>query len=397
MLTLLAGFLVTINRQAPAIKRIDRAFSGWVFDNLALDSDAADDVLIISIDEESITLAGGWPWQPLDYALFLNAAREGNASVTAVDHPLAWSDPDTPYLDLLVNTAYRTRNLVLPYVATTSGENPPATATEDIPRSHLDSPAANTARLPRLTPTQTSMPELLPAARAGFIPPPASQSPVSHASLVAMLDGQMVPSLALEAWRLHVRAPLREVRPLPGSLLEWNDRPVVPMNPEGECVVDFRHLDAIDQIPYRELLTALDDRGNSQNQENPGLARLDEALVIMGRTTPNARTLTTPWGRRISPCEFLATTMATLLSGHSPRPAPLTVWLLICAAFTLPAILLTHLRPAAFLRLLVVFLCLYLAAALSALHHAWTLLPASLPLACTLLLLLVRLLRGRDP
>lgn len=109
----------------------------WRWNNLIYDTQldfwsrpAADDIIIVAIDDDSLQQLGRWPWPRSTHAQLIDVLNEEGAGIISLDIIFAEADPANPYSDMLLSRALQQhRNVVLPvYMSQGSNGRPPVEA-----------------------------------------------------------------------------------------------------------------------------------------------------------------------------------------------------------------------------------------------------------------------------
>ncbi len=398
LLVLMTGLIVTFNRSESQIRRWDSAFAAWIEANTPLPYQVQPEVVIIEIDQRAVELAGGWPWQPLDYALFLRAIGSFNPSVVVIDHPPVWTSPSRSDLAPLETWALRTPRLAI------AARPTKAHTSSTVAEKSAESDAADSLASPvgRFIGSLSALPVM---EDAFVLPSPAIAQAASVAPLLTWLQdgpavvsaplllargGHALPTLILESARLHLRALPAEVVAAPGAELVIKDH-TLALAEDGSMPIDLRLLNLIPRWTFSDLLVEA-----KSGEASPLASLIRDRIVVLGRVGTDVETLPTASGRPYPPVELVAASLATLLDGIPPREAPTTAWLIITGAICLLALTMGRFGFAGFLRLVVVVACTYFAAASALLYHRHLLLPVSLPAILLALLVLVKLATSRS-
>ena len=120
-------------------------------DNLIFDigqklqqSPAPDDVIIVAIDENSLSQLGRWPWPRTTHAKLINRLRQENAAAIGLD--IVFAEADTAEADLALAAAItQAKNVVLPVLLESTRVN--GQIIETLPLPSLASTAADLGRV----------------------------------------------------------------------------------------------------------------------------------------------------------------------------------------------------------------------------------------------------------
>lgn len=400
---LVVGLLVFAGRKDARLHLLDRQFAAWIEANTPEPPHGRLPVVLVEIDQQAIDLAGGWPWRPLDYALFLRAVEPFKPSAIVIDHPPTWVKADRRQVATLENWALRTPRLLMACQPTAN--NGRQSAAPPNASGRLVAPVGRVIGPPS---PLTSVEGSLDFAAAGLAESVASAplppwvhdgTPVDSIDLLVLRAGVVLPTLPLEAARLHFKVLPGEITALPAREIELGAAHRIPLADSGRMPVDFGLKDQIPRISYGNLLVDTASRDGSEIE-----AMIRDRIVVYGRNDAAAQTIPTITGRHMSNAELLAVSLATLTTGAPPMPAPPFAWLLLTLALCLFAPTLRLLDRSGFFCLLILLACGYFALATGLLYHRHLLLPLTLPTAVFFFLAVAKVLtsrpapaRGRPP
>lgn len=168
------------------------------------------DVAIVAIDEKSINELGRWPWPRTTMAKLINALAP--AKVVALD--IVFSEPETKQRDTALSDAItNTQNVIMGYfLREEASESPDPETITQLERSKitlvkmLDD--AEYLPVPQLPGIETNIP-IVGKGAAGFglfnVFPDENDGVVRKSQLIFLYEGELYPSLALEALRQYLK------------------------------------------------------------------------------------------------------------------------------------------------------------------------------------------------
>ena len=293
-----------------------------------------DDVVLVLIDDRSVTELGGWPLHRDRLAMAVERLTDAGARVVAFDllltepgravrDPGPMPDAAVDALDLYFLTDDRDGRLaeaidgmgrvVLPYALVFQGSQanvaglPPFFASGafafvtvlpgDV--SDLPQPAGILGPDERLAGT---------AAALGHVTVLLSPDGALRADQTVMsFDGLYFPSLAVEAVRLFEALPREDVRVVVGRSLAIGDR-IVPVDRSMRLWANFRGpAGTFPSMPLADLLTA--------DQATLSAFVGDRVVLVGAQVLGLGDVFTTPFSDNLAGVEFLATAIDTILAG----------------------------------------------------------------------------------
>ncbi len=391
--------LLTSKRDSLLVSAIDNAFAGWVMSVTPGEKQEATQLAIVEIDEASLELTDGWPWQPIDYAIFLQAVNAAQASVVAIDHPVQWGDQKPTYLDLMVNTAFQTPNLLLPYYGVPAASQLDEQTPANLRETRLLDLGGDRTKLASVICGVHSATELLQTAKSTMLPSLAVEAELANGNslLIAERNQQIVPTLSFEAWRIHKRGSLGDLYIQLGESIDISGSPVCQISEFGGILVDYRMLAKVPRLSYRELLTAYERVKAGDDVADTELNILNNRIVLLGRVDAEAKKINSSIGTRISRVEQLAATITTIFRGKSFVPANHYVWFVLALGYGILGLLVLKLNRKGAILLALAICCCYPLVAATAAQLSWQLYPLALPVACTVVLMLIALSRKKRP
>ena len=323
---LAVGTLLLREAQAPPLAATEENFINWLAANSNGDHAAAP-VTLVEINDNCF-VNYPWPWSPLNYAIFLDAAQEFQARATAIEPVLTWDESklsqelllqQPQFEKILHDTILRPPRVELG--AELGFPEDPDVLPPMQPMPVFRNVTGAMDAVPEYTVVESEPAEDMRLTTAlGFTNIPPSEPTVRHAPLVFRYRGQIVPSFALEAMMLWYGILPEEVQIHLGSDIRLGDRLTIPVNQAGAMLVDWKQ--PCDRVGFDDLVLAVDQlQGKHATVIDPGI--LKNRLLVLARTNAKSQTLLLPTGRMGSPGELFAEAIATAESNAFARPAGL--------------------------------------------------------------------------
>lgn len=322
LFTFLAGlYLLRETRQGP-LENVNHYFVDWLEGNTALTVPKSP-VALIEIDDASLaesSSAGGekhgWPWQPLDYALYLQAATTFQAPVVAIEPVLAWEtlsneskerrEEHAQYAQLLHNALLKVPKCLL-------GAKLGYTDDPSEPQAQQQVPTIRRVKGSRYRIHEYTAVDRLPdeefrlSPTLGFINLPETEV-TRKAPMVFRYRGEVVPSFVLQAMMLWFQLTPDDIQVVLGSHIALGPRVRIPIDEEGAMRLDFRV--PYTRASYGDLILAAQQADLAPSgKEN---AQFTRKLTILGRTDEGARTIPLSNARQGAPAEVFATAIAMI-------------------------------------------------------------------------------------
>lgn len=320
LIVLLAGLLLMRESREMPGARIEEVFINWLAAN-ATRTSAPAPLTLVEINDSSLRSQHDWPWSPLDFALFLEAALQWQPAVIGIEPVLNWEDrPPSPgeqlkqrqYEKILHERILRAPKIVLG--AQLGFPEDPDVIAPLQPVPVLRQIKGSVNAIPEFTVIdQQPREELRLAAALGFANAGIlNDGPVHRAPMVFRYRGQVVPSFSLQALMLWMKLTPDDVRVHVGSRIEMGEGISIPIDEAGTLLVDWKA--PLPRVGFDDLLLAVEQL---QARRNPVVAptMVRDKLVLLARTDAGARTLDLPTGRKGSPGELLAAAVATVQNG----------------------------------------------------------------------------------
>jgi hypothetical protein len=326
-LLLLVGLFLFRESHQPPLSGVDE----WFTDLLARHGQSPgkrSGLTLVEIDDPAL-LSHPWPWSPLDFALFFQAANNLNAGTAAAAEVLHWeSTPDrgesqpklAQYRTLLREHLLRTPKCLLGAHLGFPTDPQIIPPLQEVPR--LDRVRGDIRLIPEFTTIESQADsDLQLAIPCGFLNLPESPGPHRKIPLLLRYRGQVVPSFALQAILLSEKLTPDDVSVEMGTKIRLGGLLEIPIDARGEMRVHFGA--PKDRCGFEDLLLSSAQR-DARSQTTVAAEKLIGKVLLLARTDTAARTLKMGAGQTGAPGELLAAGIATIQSRlflKTPPPA----------------------------------------------------------------------------
>lgn len=336
LLVALVGLVLMRESRLEPARSLDEAFADFIATRAQRPQEVAP-VTLVTIDESSLRTSP-WPWSPLDYARFFQAAEILHPSVLAVDEVLQWEpkslSPEAARKLPQYRSILRDRVLRAEKVLTAARLGYPEDPAQPPPLQEtplLRKVSGDPGAVREFTAIEAQAEEdFRLSGTVGFTNLVDPSSASRRVPLLLRYRGQIVPSFALQALMLWEKLSPDDVSVELGRKISLGSRGEIPIDAEGCVRVDFGL--RYGRCEHDEMILTSDQ---VQNGRTPLVAteKLTGKLLLLGRTDAAARTLTLGPGIRASESELLAAAIATLQQRSFLRRAALPFEIAIIAAF----------------------------------------------------------------
>ena len=383
LVVLLLGILVL---REPRLEQSEEFFLKWLLKNSELRTPSAP-LTVVEIgadalmdrdaprdDAEASPHGGGNTISPLEFALFLQSVLQFQPPVVAFENILRWRDRDKDQEQIFMDQAMRVPRLLLAAELTTTPD--------------LDSPGPEIQGFSRVKGKRGELIEFTGIGRqpneeirligtAGFINLPNEVADEIHVPLLFRYRGEVIPSFALEAILLWLRATPTEISIELGSHISLPQGHKIPIRRDGTLLISPNAGKKARHITLNELLFAAQQRDAGQSA-GPEIEGLRDQIVL-------ARTPANP----LSPPDVFTAAIATIQSGAYLRRIG---WGFDCVILLLAAGLVVKLWDISRVDLVLIalgFTAAYCLIALAVVSNWLIWLPGCLPLGTLWLLVLI--------
>jgi hypothetical protein len=322
-ISLLVGFVLMHETRTEPFNKAEGAFASWL--EAYSPRPAAAPLAVIQISDDDLKNSK-WPWQPVDYSLFLNATLPFQPSVLAIEPVLAWEKADG--VDTLHNQALRVPKLLLSAELGTLEDPALIPPMQEVPvLRHVEGSIFSIDEY-QLVSAQPGD-DLKHSAALGFFGPAANR-PVSRVPLLYRYRGELVPSFVLQAAMLWYGVTPEEVRVVIGSYIELGKSARVPIDADGTMAVNFTIPTAA--FSYPDLLLSAEQLQTGHETTIPA-RQLKDSLVLLARADQEARKLPLANGKWSSRGELAAAAIATIQQQRYAGAVPIAVSVAVLAFF----------------------------------------------------------------
>ncbi len=379
-ISVLVGFVLMHETRTEPFDKAEGAFASWLEAYSPRPSPAP--LAVVRISDEDLKNSQ-WPWQPVDYSLFLNAALPFHPSVLGIEPVLAWDKADG--VETLHHKALSTPKLLL--AAELGSLEDPALVPpmQEVPvLRHVEGSvsAIDEYQLVSAQPGE----DLRHSAAVGFFGPVGNR-PITRVPLLYRYHGEVVPSFVLQAAMLWYGVSAEEVRVVPGSYVELGKAARVPIDADGTMAVNFTIPTAA--FSYPDLLLSAEQLQTGHETAIPA-GQLKDSLILLTRVDQEARKLPLANGKQSSRGELAAAAIATIQQQRYAGAAPVVVSVAVLAFFLGVGWAMSRVRKFPATVICVGALALYVLVSLG-IFASWQIaLPFGLPVGMSLFLLLFR-------
>jgi adenylate cyclase len=272
---------------------------------------ASDRVVIVDIDERSLTQHGQWPWRRDLIARLVGRLQDARASVIGLDIMFPEPDRAGPEPDRVLAETFERGRVIAGYGLTFDGaaSQPNACVLHPLSLAVVQQGDDDEPPYFRATSAVCNLAQLARAAGAsGFLnAAPDGDGILRRAPLVAELDGRVYPSLAVAAVTAlsGTRDAVMQASTANASTLLIGDRSV-PLDGKGNLLLRFRGEKKT--FPYLSAADVLAGR--------VGADSLKDKIVLVGTTALGTReVVATPLDTLFVGVEVQATAIDNLLQG----------------------------------------------------------------------------------
>jgi adenylate cyclase len=285
---------------------------------------AADDVIIVAIDEASINRYGRWPWPRSVLAKLVDALTEAEASVIGFDVFLPEPESHDPELATALD---RAGNVILPAVFDFGDQVAHHTESARLETSaiHEVTHAQHFLHYPPITAKGVLLP-VPPLADAAMAIGQINMFPdrdgvLRWESLLIGYQDHLTPSLSLLAAAYQKGIPIERIRVDAGRSIQLG-KTAIPTDAYGRLLINYRGGGGV--FPIYSICDIISGTIPAE--------KLADRVVLVGATAVGIYDLrVTPLAAAMPGVEKHAAVIASLLDGQLLRQAPPATNLLLCA------------------------------------------------------------------
>jgi hypothetical protein len=325
LLILVFGFVVSRESQKDPLQKWDSKFAGWMHRLPSTPLPVAP-VTLVEINDESLQ-QHPWPWTPLDFALFFQAANGFHPDLIAASELFHWNDPSPSettqsklpqYRKLLRDHLLKTPKVVLGSLLGFPEDPQRLSPLIEVPL--LGKFSGDPREIPEFTDVQSQPDEDFRLSSAtGFINPPASKESAATLPLLLRYRGQLVPSLVLQTAVMWEKLTLEDVFVEIGKSIHIGDRLEIPINSRGEMPVNL-HSQLL-RCSFDDLLLSSHQKDAAPPAQLPPNLHAGR-LFFLTRNDSTTQDLSVLGHGKVSSGEWMASGLSTILTNSFPRPTP---------------------------------------------------------------------------
>jgi hypothetical protein len=386
ILVLLVGlFLLRESHQSP-LRELDEGFTDFLASHTERPKNGTG-LTLVEINDSTLQ-AHPWPWSPLDFALFFQAAHGLSAGTAASAEVLQWeSGPErgesqskqAQYRTLLREHLLRTPKCLLGAHLSFPKDPQMIPPLQEVPR--LERVRGDIRQIPEFTAIGLQAePDLQLSIASGFLNLPETPGRRRSIPLLLRYRGQVVPSFTLQAILLSEKLTLDDVSVEMGSKIQLGGNLEIPIDARGEMRVHFGA--SMARCGFEDLLLS---SAQLDSPTQPKLVRekFSGTVLLLARTDRAAQTLKLGPGHAGAPGELIAAGIATIQSRLFLKTPPSALSFLLIGLAMLGAWMSTRCEPIRVTQASLLALAMYLGLAVAtfvAQRWAW---PVSLPTGLT--------------
>jgi hypothetical protein len=314
---------------------------------------------------------------PFEMALFLKAALDFQPGLIAFENVLKWRERDKDQEQMFIDQAMRVPKLLLA-AELTATPDPDAPGPELPGFSQVSGRRADLAEYSGIS--RQPVEDMRLISSAGFVNLPDEIADDLHVPLLFQYRGEVIPSFALQAVLLWMRATPAEVKIELGSRIILPNGHTIPIRDDGTLLINPNAAKRARRITLNQLVFAADelDRG----AKTTGQLENMRDQVVLARIPANP----------LSPPDVFAATIATIQNNAYLRRIS---WIFDCLMLVAVVAIANPVRRFSRIDLLlsaIAFSAAYCLIALGVLSHWLIWLPGVLPLGAVWVLVLFTLI-----
>ena len=392
-LVLLAGLALMHGSRQEPLAAWDNAFADFLAMHSRRGAPPAPVTLVV-IDDITLNVQP-WPWTPMNFAVFFQAALPLKPEVIAIHEVLDWNRfglPDDqqrklPQYEKILRDQILSATKVLLGSELGFPEDPTVIPPlQEVPA--LRNVKGATAGIPEFTLIERQPTENFRlSSTVGFTNLPPVYERHNSVPLVLRYRGQVVPAFVLQAVMLWMKLTPDDVTVEPGSHVLLGKTLRIPIDFAGRMRVDFGSPRG--EFSFGDLILA------SQQAEDgrpPGLPleRVKGGIILLSRTDAAARTVPLAAQRMGSPGQLFAAAIATIQNQSFIRRAPLWAQGVVIAVFALLSYRIPRWKKWVAVVIGVLSLVVFAMVSMVVFGQWLVWLPATIPLGAVLVFVLLR-------
>ncbi|MDB6150554.1 MAG: hypothetical protein JWQ44_2002 [Chthoniobacter sp.] len=337
ILVLVAGLVLLHESRQDPLESWDNSWADFLAMNSRRGQQPAP-VALVGINDESLR-NHPWPWNPLDFSLFFQAALPNQPGVVAIDEVLDWSRLALPddqvrklpqYEKILRDNLLRAPKILLGAQLGFPDDPQLAPPWQEVPLlRNVKGDLSKVQEFPMVERQPTDDYRL--ASTVGFTNLPPSGDRLNSVPLVFRLRGQVTPAFPLQAVMLWSQLTPDDVAVYLGSHIQLGPRRI-PIDARGQMRVDFGTPRT--DYSFDELLLAT-EQVQAKSAPVVDLGKIKGSILLLSRTDKEARTIPLAARRNGSPGELFAAAIATIQNRSFIHRSPLWAQCLVLLGLVL--------------------------------------------------------------
>ena len=339
LLALLAGLALLNQSKIEPLASWDNAFTDFLAMNSRRGTQPSS-VTLVKIDDATLA-SHPWPWNPLDYSLFIPATLPLKPSVLAIDQVLDWDRaivlPENEnrklpqYETILRDNILRAPKMLLGSTLGVPDDPEVIPPLQEVPL--LRNVKGSISEIPEYTAVELQpSEEYRLSSTIGFTNLPPRYAHFNSVPLLLRYRGQVTPTFPLQAVLLWAKLTPDDVTVEMGSSIDIGKKFHIPIDSAGRMRVDFGAPFA--SFSRDDLLLASEQKEAGGKPIVP-IDQVTNSIVLLSRTDAAARTIPLAARRNGSPGELFASAIATIQNQSFILPVPEWAQYTIIAVFML--------------------------------------------------------------
>jgi adenylate cyclase len=249
------------------------------------DQPADSRLLLVSIDENSLSSFGGWPWSRKTHADFIRLLAEAKAKVVTFD--ILFTEPKISSTDLELSQA---AELLPSFIsgAVRQMDDPSSTPFDPGITPSLKNITGSINQLNGADNALSPLPSLNKTSTFGFVDsdPDGSDGVRRSIPLLIRIGSEVYPSLTLQSALHYFKIKPDEVKITLGKKIELKNSEInlsIPINGKGEMMINYRHPKTFSAIGYASLASQL----YQTHVQNVSVMPIDltDKILMIGQTS----------------------------------------------------------------------------------------------------------------
>jgi hypothetical protein len=394
ILLLLAGLALNMQSRLEPLASWDNAFADFLAMSSRHDTAPAP-VVLVEIDDSNLA-SKPWPWTPLDFTLFFEAALPLQPDVLAIDEVLDWNRFALPedhqrklpqYETVLRDFILRSPRVLLGAELGYPPDPEVVPPLEQVPL--LRNVKGSIHEIPEFTAVEHEPSENFRlSSTIGFTNLPANHRRFNSVPLLFNYRGQITPSFTLQAVMLGAKLTPDDITVQMGSHIGLGDKLRIPIDSAGRMRVNFGSLRTTFSL---EDLVLSSEQSQAGRKPKVPLDQIKNSVVLLSRTDEASRKLSFATGRTGSAGQLFAAAIGTIQNQSFIQPAPLWANGAVLAAFTILSAFVPRRKKMGTIVLGLIALTIYGMIAMAIFNRWLVYLPFVLPVGMVCVFSLIRL------